>query len=467
MHIEREDSVRVARGRANAHFIVLSLLPALAIICLPAGCNRHPPASAPHPPAVTVAKPVVQQVTDFLEYPCTLTGIETVDIRARVEGFLQSIEFKPRQMVQPNQLLFVIEPKQYKAQVEEAQADLTKAQADKKLADTTFLAEDELYKKRAEAKYSRDQAEAKAGVARGQVDQAQAALDVANINLSYTQVVSPIRGRVSRNLVDVGNLVGAGEKTLLTTVVNDSRVYAYFSLSSDDVLKVKRTHPHVTAAAKPPDYHDVPAYLGLADEKGCPHAGSLDFVETELDVSTSTLQLRAIFENPDSMLMPGLYGRIRVPMKTFDGMLLPDTAVLSDQGGKYVLRVNDQNVVEHVVVTVGKVYMGMRVIEGGLSANDRIVINGTQKARPGARVDPKLQVLPAVPMPSVQSASQPAGTQTRPGSQPRPASRMADDPPGDLMLESFGPPAERDAAAAASPIAYRPRSLTIQPAGGR
>jgi RND family efflux transporter MFP subunit len=229
---------------------------------------------------------------------------------------------------------------------------------------------------------------AEALVAGSQVGIAKANLEKAKLDLSYTRVTAPITGTVSRNYVDVGNLVGGQDKTLLTEIVNDDSVYVYFDISERDLLMLMKRWPRIQRE-KAPDWEKPPAYLQLANESGYPHKGKIDFAEPRVDKSTGTLKVRAIFPNEKKLLVPGLFGRVRVPLEEKEALLVPELAVGISQGGRYVLVVNKDQVVEQRLVETGPLEGTLRVIGKGLKQDDWVVINGIQRARPGAKVTPK------------------------------------------------------------------------------
>ncbi len=366
------------------------------------GCGEAPKNVTP-PPEVTVSKPVRQQVTRYLDYTGTVSAIESVDVRARVAGFLDKINFQPRAKVKAGELLFVIDPRQYQAMVEQAQAKLEAQKASLGLAQVEQEKAKRLESKEAISELKMLEATAKRDVAKAEVDKAQADLDDAKLNLDYSQVKSPINGRVARNLVDVGNLVGANEKTLLTTVVNDESVYVYFNVSELDLLPLIRKT--ISEDAGPaPDEKPTPVFVGLADEQGYTHEGRLDFADTRVDASTGTIQVRAVLPNPKGLLFPGMFVRVRVPISKADAFLVPDVAVMADQGGRYVLVVDKENIVHHRRVKVGQDVERMRVIEEGLTADDRVIVNGMQRARPGSKVTPEEAA--AAPAPEPPNPSQ-------------------------------------------------------------
>ncbi len=342
-------------------------------------------------PEVSVTHPVEQEVTNYLEYTGTIAAREYVDIRARVAGFLEKINFEPQARVKAGDILFIIDPRQYQAQVEEAKAKLEGTKAQYELAKINEELAKTLEAKEAVSWLKMQEAIAKGGVSKADVELAQAALDKAMLDLEYTRVASPIDGRVSRNLVDVGNLVGATEKTLLTTVVNDEFVYCYVNLSELDLLAARRAH--AAAVGTMLKSHHIPAYLGLADESGYPHEGFVDFVDVKMNPATGTIQVRGIFPNRDGLLLAGMFARIRVPLGTKKSLLIPDAAVQFDQGGRFVLLVNSEGVVEQRRIKIGHDVDGMRVVEDGLAFTEKVIVEGVQRARPGSKV--KFEVLPA------------------------------------------------------------------------
>lgn len=355
----------------------------LTILC---GCSKAPQTVEMPAPDVTVAHPVKQEVTKYLEYTGSTSALESVDLRARVKGFLESVNFVPSSRVTKGEVLFVIDPKPYKAREEEAQASLDARKAALDLAQVEQEKAKQLESKEAISQIKYLEATAKRDVAKADVAKAQADLDAAKLNLEYTQVKTPIDGRVGRNLVDVGNLVGAGENTLLTTVVNDSSVYVYFNVSELDLLPLVRKY-RVDVESPSERGDTVPVYVGLADEKGYPHEGTLDFTDTKVDSSTGTMRVRAIVKNHSGVLLPGLFVRVRVPIDKSPALLVPDVAIMADQGGRYVMVVDDKDVAEQRRITVGQQVDRMRVVEEGLKESDRVIVNGIQRARPGAKVN--------------------------------------------------------------------------------
>ena len=357
------------------------------VVAALAACGRNEYAPPP-PPEVTVAHPVEQTVTTYLEFSGRTEAVEAVDVRARVQGFLQSVNFQPATDVKKGDLLFVIEPNLYEARVEKAEADLASAFSQLKAAEEQLEITQAIFERRAGSRadlvtktQARDQA-------RAAVSQTRAELEAAKIDLSYTHVYSPIDGRIDRNRVDPGNLVGAaGDQTILATVIRQHPIYAYFQGSERELLEFRARQRRGETVAATGTFNR--AFLGLVTEEGFPHEGQVDYVSNRVDPSTGTIEVRAIFPNPDGVLLPGLFARVRLPFTAGEAIVVPESAVGADQGGRYVLVVGKDDVVELRRVTVGALVDGARVIDKGVTPADRVVVNGIQRARPGTKVHPK------------------------------------------------------------------------------
>lgn len=352
----------------------------------------------PPPPKVTVAPPLRQQVTEYLEFTGTTHAVEEVDIRARVSGFLQSMHFAPGTTVEKGDLLFVIDPRAYQAELDAAKAELASAVAQLKRAETEYARAVKLFEKKAGAETEVVKWRGERDIFRAAVARAQAKIEKAKLDLSYTSVTAPISGRVSRNLVDPGNLVGENEPTLLATVTDYDPMYVYFNVNERELLRVmdlfrqRIKEKGVDVARESGRGADVPLFLGLANQKGYPLRGVVDYSEGSLDAGTGTLQLRGIFENAGNppLLLPGLFARLRMPIATRDdALLVAERAVGADQGGNFLLAVNNENVVEKRSIRMGQLVDGLRVIEEGVQPGDRVIVKGVQRARPGAKVEPQ------------------------------------------------------------------------------
>ncbi len=369
--------------------VLMSMLTAMTIgACKPANDYVAPP-----PPTVTVSQPVQRDVTDYLDFTGTTEAVQRVEIRARVQGFLQSVHFAAATDVKKDDLLYVIDPRPFQAQVNKAQADLSRKLAERELARADYQRIATLYKQKATPKADFVKAKAARDTAQADVAAARAVLEEAKLNLSYTQVRAPISGRVGRNLVSVGNLVGAGDKTHLTTLVQYDPIWAYFSLNERDLLHLRQRHQEKQAAAKANREERGMIHLGLANEVGYPHAGRVDFVDQGVDPNTGTFLLRGSFANPaPHVILPGMFVRIRAPIDQREAALLvAERALGAGQSGRYVLVVNEENVVEYRPVEVGASMDRMRVIEKGLQPEDWVVVKGLLRARPGATVNPERQ----------------------------------------------------------------------------
>ncbi|MBI5248367.1 MAG: efflux RND transporter periplasmic adaptor subunit [Desulfomonile tiedjei] len=357
------------------------------------GCGSHDAPAPVPPPDVTVSRPLEKEVTDNIEFTGTTSAVESVEIRARVKGFLERIAFEPGAKVKAGDLLFVIDRRPFKAQVDQAAATVASNKAQLELAEVRVTKTKNLYATASVSEIQLLEEQAKRDVEKAQLDMARAKLESAQLELDFTEVKAPIGGRAGVNLVDVGNLVGAGDNTLLTQVVKDDSIYVYFNVSERDLLKYKRKYLEIRTG-EGQQKEDPKAYLALADERDYPHEGVIDYMDPKVDPSTGTVRLRAVFSNSKGLLMAGLFARIRIPVETRKAFLIPDLAVGIDQRGEYVLLVNKDNVVEYRPVEVGQLVERMRVIEKGVSTDDSIIVNGIQRARPGSKVNP-LQSPPA------------------------------------------------------------------------
>ena len=349
----------------------------LAAVWLP-GCerpeNKYVP---PPPPEVTVAPPVQRDVTASMVYTGTTRAFESVDIRARVQGMLRKMGFIPSSMVKKGDLLFVIEPEPFQAKVDEALADLAVARAQLKLAEATLKRKASAYKDRAVSEVEVLTAEAERDQAKAAIKASQAKVEVAKIDLGYTHIHAPISGRISRNLVDLGNLVGRGEATLLSTIVNDQPMFVYFNVSERDLLEARKHQDQ--GHDFDDEWGNRKVYLGMADEKGFPHQGALDYIDNVVDASTGTISVRGNFPNKDSAILPGLFVRIRIPIRKLkNALLVPQEAVGADQAAQDLLVVNAKNEVEYRKVKLGPVDDGMVTIQKGLKAGEKVIVQGLQ-----------------------------------------------------------------------------------------
>lgn len=376
---------RGARARAAISYFGMIVAGATIAGALPAVAQQHQQQAVP----VDVATPLVKPVREWDQYTGRFEAVKRVEVRARVSGYLKSIEFTDGQTVKEGDLLFVIDPRPYEAELAAAKAQLESARADLRLAQAELKRGEELLRRNVTAEAEVDRRRAQREVANAGVMVAEANVRTAELNLSYTNVRAPVDGRVSDRRVDVGNLISGGSEsaTLLTTLVALNPIHFVFDTSERAFLKYSRLNKDGLAGVsrdKP-----TPVYLRLADEDNWPHRGVLNFVDNELGEETGTIRWRAVVNNPEGFLQPGMFGEIRIPGSArYEAVLVPDKAVLSDQANKIVMMVGEGDKVQPRVVQIGPIIEGLRVVRKGLSGSDRIVVNGLQNVRPGTTVKP-------------------------------------------------------------------------------
>jgi len=366
-------------------------LPLIGLMFLLTACQQPQAVTPPPPPSkVTVSQPVVRHVVESDAYTGRLEAVESVDIRARVNGYLQSVNFTDGAIVKKGALLFVIDPRPYQAELNRAQAALEQAMARYGRTQKDFARAQQLVKSRAMSQEEVDTRAADQREAEEAVQAARAAVEAARLNVEFTQVKAPISGQISREFVTVGNLINGGtaDSTLLTRIVSLDPIYGYFDVDERAYLKYARLWRNGQRAG-PREVH-IPVDLGLADETGFPHQGRLDFIDNRLDPNTGTMTGRAVFPNPDLTLIPGLFARIRLPGSSqYEALMIPDEAIGTDQTQRFAFVVNDQHTVEYRKVELGPIIDGLRVIRDGLKPGEWVVVNGVQRVRAGAQVDPQ------------------------------------------------------------------------------
>jgi RND family efflux transporter MFP subunit len=342
----------------------------------------------PPPPKVEVAVPAQKNITRFIDATGNTAAVKSVDLVARVQGFLQSINYKDGTFVKEGTTLFTIEPESYKIKVEQAQAAEVGAQATLKQAEADFKRQTDLVQRQAVSQSTLDTSTATRDNAQSGLQQAQANTKLAQINYGYTNVAAPFDGVVSAHLVSVGELVGVASPTQLATIVSLDPIWVNFNVNEQDVLRVREEARRRGMTID--ELRKLPIEVALQTDTGFPHKGTLDYVSPTLNQSTGTIAVRGILNNPDRVLLPGFFVRVRVPFdQQQNALLVPDAALGADQGGRYVLVVNSENVVEQRKVTTGPLDGELRVIETGLKPDDKVVIGGLLKAIPGQKVDPQ------------------------------------------------------------------------------
>ncbi|WP_394751691.1 efflux RND transporter periplasmic adaptor subunit [Crenothrix sp.] len=357
------------------------------LILLGSGCKEENKFVPPPPAQVNVKQPIKQEVSEYLEFTGNTQAFNTVQLVARVQGYLKKVYFHDGDLVKKGQLLFLIQQDTYQARLNQAEAQVQQQKASLDHAQTEFNRFTDLVRQHAAAqtdvdnwRYQRDNAKAAQAAAK-------ANRDLAKLDLDYTQVVAPFDGRIDRRLKDPGNLVGAGEFTLLAEINQINPMYVYFTINETDLLRViKQTNIGPGEALK----LKIPAALALSDDKGYPYMGTLDFTAISVTPTTGTLLLRAIYPNPGGKILPGLFARVRVLVVNSEKMslLVPEIAIGYDQLGAYLLVVNDKNIVERRPVKLGTQVEDNRVVLEGIKDQDWVIVNGLLRAIPGSTVNP-------------------------------------------------------------------------------
>jgi len=394
-----EKTKRLAQTGTSRIHALCHLRPLIALLALSlSGCGDKPPQQpAAGPPPVTVAQPSKRTVTDWDEFTGRFEAVEEVQVRARVGGFVTSVEFRDGAFVSPGDLLYVIDARPFEAVAEQADGQLSDARAKAELAKRELDRALTLNQTQAVSDSIVDQRRQALQAAKAAEMQAAGALKAAHLNIEFTHVAAPIGGRVSRHLVSVGNLVQGSDNasgTQLTSIVSLDPIYIYFDMDEATYLKNNRLY----FEGKRPSSRENPnpVQVSLTGETKPSHDGKVDFLDNRLDVSTGTLRGRAVIPNKDFSILPGQFGRVRlIGSSPYDALLLPDTAIASDQSRKIVFVVKADDTVEAREVTLGPLNEGLRVIREGLKPEDRVIVDGLQRARVGAKVSP--HTAPAAP----------------------------------------------------------------------
>jgi len=370
--------------------LVRAMLLTLGLVTLTAGCRRTPPAAMqPPPPTVTVASPTQREFTDEVELSARVEPMETVEIRSRVSGYLTEVGFKSGQRVEKGDLLFVIDPRPFRAALQRAEADLAQARARLEGSERDDQRAVALAEQKAISKEESDQRRTRLAEARAAVASAEALVTTAGLNLEYTQIKSPIRGRVSRALVTAGNNVSGvdGFTTLLTTVVTDDPVYVYADLDDATVLRLQSLKASgkmaVNASGK------LPVRLTIPDAPALDRDGFVESFNNRVEAETGSLLLRAQVGNSDGLLIPGLFARLRLPVSgKSQVVMVPETAIGTDQAQRFVLLLSPSNTVDYRTIKLGPAIDGQRVVREGLTGTEKVIVNGIARVRPGMPVSP-------------------------------------------------------------------------------
>ena len=350
----------------------------------------------PPPPKVEVALPVQRSITRYLEATGNTAAIKSVDLVARVQGFLQSINYQDGALVKEGATLFTIEPETYKLKLEQAQAAEAGAQASAKQADADFKRQSDLVSRQVVSQATLEQSASTRDNAQANLQQAQVNTKIAQVNYGYTNVVAPFDGVVTAHLQSVGELVGVAAPTQLATIVALDPIYVNFNVNERDVLRIREEARRRGMTGE--NFRQVAIEVGLQTEIGYPHRGKLDYISPTIDQSTGTLAVRGVLPNADRVLLPGYYVRIRIPIdQQKDALLVPDVALGSDQAGRYVLVVNGENVVEQRKVQTGPLEGDLRVIASGLKVDDQVIVAGLLRAIPGQKVSPQQKKVESQP----------------------------------------------------------------------
>jgi RND family efflux transporter MFP subunit len=381
--------------------LVTRLAPVLAALALVlAGCGEGAPKqAAPPPPTVTVAKPTQKTVTDFDEYVGRFIAVDMVEIRARVSGYLDKVQFKDGQIVKQGDLLFSIDRRPFEATLAQTRANLAQSRANLAFATSDLARASQLVRDRTITEQTFDQRTQAKSVAEASVAAQEAAVRQAELDLQFTELKAPVGGRIGDRRVSEGNLVTGGtggNTTLLATIVSIDPIRFEFTFDEASFLRYERLGKEGKDSASRGPGLDIA--VRLIDESEFAHPGKMDFVDNVIERASGTIRGRAVLPNPNGVFTPGMFGRVRVPGSApYDALLLPDAAIGSEQVRKFVLVVDNENVARTKYVTLGQLVGDLRVIKEGVAADDRVIVNGLMRARPGVKVTPQEQSTPPAP----------------------------------------------------------------------
>lgn len=358
-----------------------------------AACDQTPQQQQPMempPPQVTVANPLVMELSDWDEFTGRIHAVESVEVRPRVSGYLQTVNFTEGSIVNKGDLLYVIDPRPYQAVLEQARADVVRAKASLDLAENDLARAERLYKSRAISEEELDSRSNQKREALASLEAAKAAVTAAELNVEFTHIKAPISGRIGRTRITAGNLVTGGdfESTLLTTIVSLDPVYVYFTADEQAVLHYARMD--MAGIRKSSRTTRNVVNLRLADEENYTHEGYMDFVDNQIDLATGTLRVRAVVDNPDYLLVPGMFADVRLQGESnYEALLIPDAAISVDQTIRFVYVLGENNTVERRQIKPGRLEGSLRIVREGLQPDDQVIINGIQRVRAGVQVTPE------------------------------------------------------------------------------
>jgi len=367
------------------------------------GCEKKAQAPPP-PPKVTVSQPIQRVITDYLELSGNTQPVNTVQLVARVAGYLDKVLFQDGQMVSKGQLLFTIQDDTYIAGLQQADGQVLAQKAQLEYAQSQLIRYTNLLPEKASSQTDVDNWRFQRDSAKANLETAEANRDLAKLNLSYTKIIAPFVGRIDRRLQDPGNFVGStANNTVLAQFTQVDPLYVYFTVSDTDLARLMESAQGLPGL---PNGKQRPLFMGLVKEKGYPHEGHIDFAATTLTSTTGTLLMRGIFTNPEGKILPGLFARVHVPLEKKEALLVPDAAISTDQQGSYVLIVDEKNMVGRRAVKTGALVETLRVIEEGLDGKEWVVVNGLLKAAPGRQVTPERETGTS-PAKTSQTSAQP------------------------------------------------------------
>jgi len=359
----------------------------LAVPALLPGCNQKNTYVAPPPPKVMVAAPVKRTVTLYLEATGNSAAVNSGNLVARVSGFIDSIDYRDGDEVKKGALLFTIEPESYKLKLEQSKAAEASAKATSIQTQLEYERQAKLVVSQSASKSALDNATASRDNAQASLQQAQINTRLSEISYGYTSVTAPYDGIVTARKVSIGDYVGSSSSpTVLATIVETDPIYVNFTISEPDVIRIRGEIRQRGLTTE--DLRKIRVEVGLQNENGYPHIGTLDYASPTVDSTTGTLAVRAILQNPKRVILPGMFARVRIPTRQQDALLVPDAALGTDQSGRYLLVVGKDDVVEQRTVTIGALDGTMRVIEKGLKPDDRVIVAGLLQAVPGQKVEP-------------------------------------------------------------------------------